>query len=91
MPIYLVCTIEDVEKYTGKNGFGANIVVSTLQDKKRKSLKFNTTSAEHASILECHLQDEVTLILTLDQNNFGLRIGSLVSVTPGNIFNKKVS
>lgn len=94
MPIYLICTIEDVEKYTGKNGFGANIVVSTLLEKKRKSLKFNITNAEQASILEEHLQETVTLILTLDQNNFGTRISNLLSVTSGNVFdslNKKVS
>lgn len=94
MPTYIICTIEDVEKYTGKNGFGANITVSTLLDKKRKSLKFNITSAEYASLLEENLQEVVTLILTLDDNKFGLRIGSLLSVTKGSILdslNKKVS
>lgn len=90
MPIYIICTIEDVEKYTGKNGFGANVVVSSLQNKKRKSLKFNISSAEQANILEEHLQDEVTLILTLDQNNFGTRLGNLLSITNGNLFEQKV-
>jgi hypothetical protein len=94
MPVYIICTIENVEKYTGKNGFGANVMVSTLQDKKRKTLSFNIKSAEHANILEDHLQREVTLIMSIEQNNFGTRIGELVSITPNNIFdqlNKKVS
>lgn len=91
MPIYIICIVENVESYTGKNGFGANVLVSYLQDKKRKTLTFNVKSAENANILGEHLQDEVTLILSLEQNNFGTRIGDLVSVTIGNIFNKKVS
>lgn len=94
MPIYLICTIEDVKKYTGKNGFGANIVVSTLLEKNRKSLEFNITNAEQASVLEENLQEQVTLILTLDQSKFGTRIGNLLSITKGNVFdtlNKKVS
>ena len=94
MPIYIICTVEDVEKYTGKNGFGANVTVSYLLDKKRKSLKFNTSSAENASLLEGFLQEQVTLILTLEQNNFGNRIGELISINGGNLFeqlNKKAS
>lgn len=94
MPIYSICTIEDVKKYTGKNGFGATVVVSTLVDKKRKSLEFNITSAEQASVLEESLQEQVTLILTLDQSKFGTRISTLESIIKGNIFdtlNKKVS
>lgn len=86
MPIYLICTIEDVKKYTGKNGFGANIVVSTLLEKNRKNLEFNIASAEQASILEEGLQEQFTLILTLDQSKFGTRIGGLLSITKGNIF-----
>ncbi len=35
MQIKMNCNIENVETYTGKNGFGANITVSQLVNKKR--------------------------------------------------------
>lgn len=80
MLISIQCNIENVEKYTGKNGFGANITVSQLgSDKRRESLKFNTNNAELASVLEQHLQEQMVLDLDLSQNNFGLRIGDVLS------------
>ena len=56
MKISIECNIENVETYTGKNGFGANITVSQLVDRKRQLLTFNTSNAEYANILECKLQ-----------------------------------
>ena len=51
MKISIECNIENVETYTGKNGFGANITVSQLVDRKRQLLTFNTSNAEYANIL----------------------------------------
>lgn len=78
MLITINCNIENVEKYQGKNGFGANITVSQLINKKRNLLVFNTTNAEIANILEEHLQDTVNLSLELVQNNFGIRINDII-------------
>ena len=50
MKISIECNIENVETYTGKNGFGANITVSQLVDRKRQLLTFNTSNAEYANI-----------------------------------------
>ncbi|WP_283692770.1 hypothetical protein, partial [Clostridium perfringens] len=69
MKIDLHCNIENIEVYTGKNGFGANVTVSQLNNKKRNLLVFNTSNAEIANILENHLQEEVDLELELVQNN----------------------
>lgn len=77
MLIKLDCIIENVEGYTGKNGYGANITVSQLNDKKRSLLTFAINSAEIASVLEEHLQENVNIELELIQNNFGLRIGQI--------------
>ncbi|HFD2038391.1 TPA: hypothetical protein ACF2DJ_003461 [Clostridium perfringens] len=81
MIVNINCTIENVEKYEGKNGFGANITVSQLVNKKRSLLVFNVNSAELANNFEEHLQEEVELQLEIIQNNFGLRIGKVVSFT----------
>lgn len=78
MLITINCNIENVEKYQSKNGFGANITVSQLINKKRNLLVFNTTNAEIANILEEHLQDTVNLSLELVQNNFGIRINDII-------------
>lgn len=80
MPIIIMGIIEDVKTYTGKNGFGANVTMSQLVDKRRKSITFNTNSAEMARLLEEHLQEEMTLKIMLDQNNFGLRFGDILEV-----------
>ena len=80
MKISIECNIENVEKYTGKNGFGANITVSQLVDRKRQLLTFNTSNAEYANILECKLQETVVLELELNQSNFGLRITDIIDI-----------
>ena len=80
MKISIECNIENVETYTGKNGFGANITVSQLVDRKRQLLTFNTSNAEYANILECKLQETVVLELELNQSNFGLRITDIIDI-----------
>lgn len=80
MRINIECNIENVEKYQGKNGFGANVTVSQLIDKKRQLLTFNTSNAEYANLLEGKLQEAVDLALELNQNNFGLRISDIIDI-----------
>lgn len=79
MKINVNCIIENVETYTGKNGFGANVIISQLVNKRRELLEFSTTSAENAKLLEEHLQEEMELELELTQNKFGIRIGEIIS------------
>lgn len=79
MKINVNCIIENVETYTGKNGFGANVTISQLVNKRRELLEFSTTSAENAKLLEEHLQEEMELELELTQNKFGIRIGEIIS------------
>ena len=80
MKISIECNIENVDTYTGKNGFGANITVSQLVDRKRQLLTFNTSNGEYANILECKLQETVVLELELNQSNFGLRITDIIDI-----------
>lgn len=80
MKINIECNVENVEKYQGKNGFGANITVSQLIDKKRQLLTFNTSNAEYANLLEGKLQETVNLDLELNQSNFGLRISDIIDI-----------
>lgn len=80
MPVIIIGTIEDVKTYTGKNGFGATVSVSALIDRRRKTITFNTNSAEKANILEEHLQEECTIKIMLDQSNFGLRFGDILDI-----------
>lgn len=80
MPVIIIGTVEDVKTYTGKNGFGATISLSVLIEKRRKTITFNTNSAENARLLEEHLQEEVTIKIMLDQSNFGLRFGDILEV-----------
>lgn len=81
MKIIIHGTVEDVETYeSAKNGFGATVTVSALEDKKRKSLTFNTRDTLQASVLNQKLQEEVVLEIELIQNNFGLRFGEIISV-----------
>lgn len=81
MQIKMNCNIENVETYTGKNGFGANITVSQLVNKKRQLLTFNTANAEVVNVLENHLQEEGEITIELNQNNFGLRLGEILDYT----------
>lgn len=80
MPVIIIGTIEDVKTYTGKNGFGATISLSALIDRRRKTITFNTNSAEKANLLEEHLQEECTIKIMLDQSNFGLRFGDILDI-----------
>lgn len=80
MKINIECNVENVEKYQGKNGFGANVTVSQLIDKKRQLLTFNTSNAEYANLLEGKLQETVDLDLELNQTNFGLRISDIIEI-----------
>ncbi|URZ06510.1 hypothetical protein [Clostridium felsineum] len=82
MPIELLGNVEDVSTYQGKNGFGANITMSALIDKHRKTLTFNTKDMGISKIFEDNLQNEVKVIIVLGQSNFGLRFGDILDVTP---------
>lgn len=80
MPIEIKGLLEDVEGYEGKNGFGANVTVSTKVDKKTKRLSFRITDKSMAEKLETLLDTEITLVIELHQNNFGLRFGEIIEV-----------
>lgn len=80
MRCVLMGTVENVESYEGKNGFGATITLSSVENKKRTFLKFNTKVKSIANIFENKLQEEVEVTTSLEQNNFGLRLGEVVSV-----------
>lgn len=82
MPVIIIGTIEDVQTYQGKNGFGANITISTLINKRRKSLTFNNNNKETVAQFEENLQHEVTVKIVLSQSNFGLRLGEIIEVVP---------
>ncbi len=79
MIVKILCNVENVEGYTGKNGFGANVTVSQLIDKKRSLLTFSTKNEEIAKKLENYLQEKVDLEIELNQSNFGLRMGEVIS------------
>ena len=82
MKIIIQATVEDVEEYEGKNGYGCNIKISSLEGKKRQFLSLNTKSAKFANFLEENLQEDVILSVDLVQNNFGTRIGEIFEVNP---------
>lgn len=81
MKIIIIGTVENVKTYTGKNGFGANVELSQLQDKRRETLEFNITDQLTAAKLEDSLQEEVTIEIDLTQNKFGLRFGEIYSLS----------
>jgi hypothetical protein len=80
----MICTlkgiIENVESYESKNGWGATITMSSVIEKKRSFVKFNTKKKEIAHGLEKRLQEETEITLDLQQNNFGLRFGEVLYV-----------
>lgn len=80
MIITLVGNVDNVESYQGKNGWGATITLSTVEDKRRKTISFNTKDKDIASTFEINLQKNVEVKINLDQNNFGLRLGNVVDV-----------
>jgi len=89
MKCILCGTVENVESYEGKNGFGATITLSSVDNKKRTFLKFNTKVKSISNMFEDKLQEEVEVTISLDQNNFGLRLGEVVSVDGEDIPRKK--
>lgn len=82
MPVIIIGTVDDVQSYEGKNGFGANITISSLKDKRRKTLAFMTKDKKLAALFEENLQCEVTVSIELNQNSFGLRLGDVLEVVP---------
>lgn len=82
MPIIIIGIVEDVQTYQGKNGFGANITMSALIDKRRKSLTFNNSDRDIVKMFEDNLQKEVTVKLLLSQSSFGLRLGDIIEIVP---------
>ncbi|MBE6042640.1 MAG: hypothetical protein E7210_18610 [Clostridium lundense] len=84
MPIIIIGIVEDVQSYEGKNGFGANITMSALLNKRRKTLTFNTKDRDLAQKFELSLQEQVTVKIELVQSNFGLRLGEIFELVPDN-------
>lgn len=80
MPVEVCGLLEDVETFEGKNGFGANITVSTKVDKKTKRITFMTRSKEIVAKLEPLLDTNIILNIELNQNNFGLRFGDILNI-----------
>jgi hypothetical protein len=80
MPVVIIGIVEDVQTYQGKNGFGGNITMSCLLDKRRKSLTFNNNDRGIVEKFEKLLQQEVTVRIILSQSNFGLRLGEVLEV-----------
>lgn len=89
MKCILCGTVENVETYEGKNGFGATITLSSVENKKRTFLKFNTKVKSIANMFDEKLQEEVEVTMSLDQNNYGLRLGEVSSVDGEDIPKKK--
>lgn len=80
MEILIYGIVEDVNEYQGKNGFGCNVKLSQLKDKRRKEITLNTKNALIAKVLEKNLQEEVSLTAILEQTNFGLRLVDITNV-----------
>jgi len=81
MPIQIIGLLEDVQPYEGAKGFGANITVSCKLGKKTKRVSFLTKNKEFAQELEKMLDTDVILMVELNQNNFGTRIGEIISIS----------
>lgn len=94
MKIQILATLENIERYKNKSGEeGCNIVLSNLdtESKKRSFLNFNCRNINHISILESLLQEEIVLVIELNQNNFGLRLGEIISVKKANQLKNNVN
>lgn len=72
--------VADVESYEGQKGFGFNATVTQKQGKKTKTLDFRGTSRELFGKLEDLLDTEVSIIIDLDQNSYGLRLGDVQKI-----------
>lgn len=80
MPVEIRGLLEDLETYEGKNGFGANVTLSTKIDRKTKRLSFNLKDKKMADELDALLDTDVILTVELIQNNFGLRFGNIIGI-----------
>ena len=80
MPIIFKGLLEDVEPYEGKNGFGANVTVSSKVGKRVKRLSFITKDRAIAKILEDKLGEIVVLRIELNESKFGLRFGEVLDI-----------
>jgi len=80
MPVYFSGILEDVKAYEGKNGFGANVTISSKIGKRTKRIEFRVNEKATAEKLESLLGEEVTIKIELEQNSFGLRLGNLLEV-----------
>lgn len=77
MPVSFSGLLEDVNGYEGKNGFGANIIVSQKVGNRIKRLEFIIKDKDLAMELEKLLMNNVDFVVALDQNNFGMRFGEV--------------
>lgn len=84
MKAILIGTVDNVNGYEGKKGYGANITMSSVENKKRESVTFTIKDESLADQFEGSLQEEGTVEIILTQNNFGLRFGEVLSFTPNN-------
>ena len=89
MKCVLMGTVENVQEFEGKNGYGATITLSSVEKKKRTFLNFNTKVKSIAMQFEDKLQEETEVTIDLQQNNFGLRLGEVFSVDGEDIVQKK--
>lgn len=80
MPVEIVGLLEDVQSFEGKNGFGANVTLSTKVDRKTKRVTFMIKDKNVANKLETLLDTDVVIKVELNQNNFGLRFGEILSI-----------
>lgn len=85
MPIEFYGLLEDVQGYKGKNGFGANITVSQKVGNRTKRLEFRTNNEDLAIKLEALLDTNVKFVVSLEQNNFGLRLSEIIAFEPHTI------
>lgn len=80
MPVEICGLLEDVEMFEGKNGFGANVTLSTKIEKRTKRLTFMIKDESIANKLENLLDTDVVIKVELNQNNFGLRLGEVLDI-----------
>lgn len=80
MPIELIGLLEDVDCYNGKNGFGANITISSKHEKKTKRITFMIKDENLAKKFESLLDTDIVVKIELNENKFGLRLGEVIEI-----------